>query len=616
MKQHKWTKLLKKHWKVLASAGALGLVLWTAFALGQMSGFKASPERQLAGDMSLTQVHAQIAREAKPGQLFIGEKDTIYQQANGVAWRISDFAEHVNKAELNFYKEKGVQLSGAVSMAVKPGELGRNQVYMKTVTELGGQVLMGLVYGLAAILLILFLRQTLSAGGPFAKRFRQVRRAEDSVTRFADVAGHAGPKLEVGEIVDYLKSPERFQATGAKVPRGILLYGPPGNGKTLLAKAIAGEAEAGFLEQNASSFVQLYVGAGAMAVRDLFREARKQAPCVIFIDEIDAVGGARNGGSGTHDERLQTLNALLAEMDGFGDNAGLVVVAATNQPDQLDEALVRPGRFDRKVFVPLPGRGDRLEILQTYIKRIPKVCVDMDRLAVLSQGFSGAELANWVNEAAIEAARADTNVVTDSHFAKARDRILMGPLNHGQLMTDQDRRTVAYHEAGHAIMRVLVQDGTVEKVSILPRGMAMGVTVMGREEERVFHTRQHLAKELRVLMGGRAAEEIFCDAVSSGASNDMERASRLAQRAICELGFGSFGPYVPKHDSLLLEGEREAAEWVNEAYERAHEQLSRHSEAMHRLAQRLLECDEVDGDEVLALMQESGEDAVEQLAAG
>lgn len=501
---------------------------------------------------------------------------------------INGFYANVNASSLALYKEH--HIDNHIALAVAPAGYISQAFEKPAGSESWSHYLLNGFYiaiDAAVVLFLLFQFKGLR------KRYNVV---EHPKTTFSDVAGLIGPKQEVREIVDYLKQPTGFDATGARGPKGILLYGPPGNGKTLLAKAVAGEAGIKFIEQNASSFVQLFAGAGAMSVRALFREARNNAPCVIFIDEIDAVGASRFGGDRSHEERLQTLNALLAEMDGMTDNEGLVVMAATNQPDALDPALLRPGRFDRKVMIPLPGREDRRQILTQYLAKI-KVdpTVNIDTLVRQSANFSGADLANWCNEAAIDASRAKATTVTWDHFKASRDRILIGPRNHGISMSEKERATTAWHEAGHAIVR-LATGGRVDKVSILPRGQALGVTISLPDDDSVFRTKEHMDTELQVLMGGRAAEELFCGEITTGASNDMSRASDIARTGILQYGFGSLGPYVPQSTRLIEEQERLAADWVKNSYDKAKDLLMSRKADVEALKDRLIAEEEVSFD--------------------
>jgi cell division protease FtsH len=406
---------------------------------------------------------------------------------------------------------------------------------------------------------IYFMRQMQGgAGGRGAMSFGKSRArmlGEDQVSvTFADVAGVEEAKEEVVEIVDFLKDPARFQRLGGKIPRGVLMVGSPGTGKTLLARAIAGEAKVPFFTISGSDFVEMFVGVGASRVRDMFEQAKKHAPCIIFIDEIDAVGRHRGAGlGGGHDEREQTLNQLLVEMDGFEGNEGIIVIAATNRPDVLDPALLRPGRFDRQVVVPLPDVRGREQILRVHMRKVP--LGDDVRPSIIargSPGFSGADLANLVNEAALFAARAGRRTVTMEEFEKAKDKIMMGSERRSMVMSDDERRLTAYHEAGHAIVGLSVPDhDPVYKVSIIPRGRALGITMFLPEEDRYSHSKRRLKSQIASLFGGRIAEELVfgADAVTTGASNDIERATDIARNMVTRWGLSDrLGPLAYSED--------------------------------------------------------------------
>lgn len=539
------------------------------------------------------------AADGGGGRLIITSPNSArFLDRSGGAWEIPGFGDKISQEQLRSLRQARVLIDGDVDISLQPVKTSPQDLILATAMDLVFKV--GIIAFYAFVIWLL-----LSQLNRRGKRYHKIGSDNRPDTRIADVAGHEGPKQEVLEFVDYLKAPERFERAGARPPRGILLYGPPGTGKTLLAKAIAGEAAASFLEQPASSFVQIYAGEGARSVRRLFEEARKHRPCVIFIDEIDAIGGNREA-MGSHDERVQCLNALLSEMDGFADNTGIVVIAATNRMETLDDALIRSGRFDRKVHVPLPSRSDREAILAVHARRLPHVTADLGYWAAQTSGFSGADLAGLVNEAAIEAARRISKdyrdglaqegyvEVGDREFAAARERVLLGARNHGHRLSEQERRYVAYHELGHALMRLMGQEA-VEKVSILPRGRALGVTLTAPSDESVLHTPNVLRRELRFLMGGRAAEEVCEGTLTSGASDDMERASAMAREGLMRYGWGSSGPYVPKDESKRRDIENEAEEWVKQAYADAVQAMETHREALDRAAQLLMEQDEIDG---------------------
>ena len=405
---------------------------------------------------------------------------------------------------------------------------------------------------------IFFMRQMQGGGGKGAMSFGKSRArllTEDQVkTTFADVAGCDEAKEDVSELVDYLRDPGKFQKLGGRIPKGVLMVGPPGTGKTLLARAIAGEAKVPFFTISGSDFVEMFVGVGASRVRDMFEQAKKAAPCIVFIDEIDAVGRQRGAGlGGGHDEREQTLNQMLVEMDGFDGNEGVIVIAATNRPDVLDPALLRPGRFDRQVVVGLPDVRGREQIIKVHMRKVPiGDDVEASVIARGTPGFSGAELANLVNEAALFAARSNKRVVSMDEFEKAKDKIMMGAERRSMVMTESEKEMTAYHEAGHAIVGRLVPDhDPVYKVSIIPRGRALGVTMYLPEQDRWSHSKQHLESMISSLFGGRIAEELIygSDKVTTGASNDIERATSIARKMVTQWGLSEkMGPLLYADD--------------------------------------------------------------------
>ncbi|MFI0737409.1 ATP-dependent zinc metalloprotease FtsH [Streptomyces sp. NPDC021100] len=454
--------------------------------------------------------------------------------------------------------------------------------------------------------------------------------AERPTTGFADVAGYEGVKQEIGEVVDFLRSPERYARAGAKGPRGVIMVGPPGTGKTLLARAVAGEADVPFLSVTGSAFVEMFVGVGASRVRDLFEEARKRAPSIIFIDEIDAVGGRRGGGTrlGGNDEREQTLNQLLAEMDGFDQSSGIVVVAATNRPDALDPALLRPGRFDRQVTVPLPNQAERAAILAVHARgKTLDPGVDLATVARATPGFSGADLANLVNEAAINAVRADRAVLTAHDLDTARDRVLLGRRETSNALLPEERRSVAVHESGHALVAALCEHADpVAKVTILPAGVSLGVTEQLPEAERHLYSEGYLTDLLAVRLGGRAAELVVFGEGSTGAANDLAGATLIATRMVREFGLSSvLGPvgYAAPGQQLLGETaeelqrrpyseqtqrivDQEVARLLGQAEERALGLLREHRTALDRLADLLVAKETVDGAVVLDVLRREG----------
>lgn len=564
---------------------------WIVLGVGKMAGENRALIKysKPIGEYTIPEIKKIVSQNPKGEyKIFIQEQSGKFISDNSI-YTIKNFKNDINNSDLKFFEDNNVKIDGDIAIDLIESNPIKNQ---DIITDILMKILITSFYAFMAYFIYI---QVKGAGmGGFGKRFNIYKKNEYKVT-FSDVAGHIGPKKEVTEAIDYLKHPEKYQKTGAKPIKGILLFGPPGNGKTLIAKSIAGEADANFIEQNAASFVQLYVGAGAMAVRNLFAEARKQIPCVIFIDEIDAVGGKR-GGPNSHDEKSQTVNALLSELDGFADNNGIVVIAATNRLDELDEALIRPGRFDRKVMVPMPGRNDRFEILKVHSKKIPNLKADIALIADKTQGFSGADLANLINEAAIEAARDDKDYVDESHIIKARDRILMGTRNYGYTIKENERKIISYHEAGHAILGILLDWGVLEKITILPHGMALGATIHSKEDEQMLLTKHEMEIEMLILMGGRAAEEVFCGAVSTGASNDMQRASKIARDAIFRYGFDVYGPYIPETEAMYKDIELAAAEWLKNIYIKAKEILMQVEPEANQIVTLLLENDEIYGE--------------------
>ncbi|MDK2743069.1 MAG: ATP-dependent zinc metalloprotease FtsH [Nitrospira sp. BO4] len=444
---------------------------------------------------------------------------------------------------------------------------------------------------------------------------------------FSDVAGIDEAKEEVQETVEFLKDPRRFQKLGGRIPKGVLVVGPPGTGKTLLAKAIAGEAGVPFFSISGSDFVEMFVGVGASRVRDMFEQAKKHAPCIIFIDEIDAVGRSRGAGlGGGNDEREQTLNQLLVEMDGFDTTEGVILVAATNRPDVLDPALLRPGRFDRQVVVNQPDLRGRAQILNVHTKKVPVAAdVELEKIARGTPGFSGADLENLVNEAALWAARQNKNEVGAADFEMAKDKIMMGAERKSMILTDEGKRVTAYHEAGHALMaKLLPGTDPVHKVSIIPRGRALGVTMQLPTDDRHNYSKEFLHDRLAILMGGRVAEELVFKHVTTGAGNDLERATELARKMVCEWGmseklgpltFGqkeesmflgrSFGGRRDVSSEMGLEIDLEIKRLVTESYERAKQVLTEQMVSLKALAAALLEKESLDGPEIDRIILQS-----------
>jgi cell division protease FtsH len=481
-----------------------------------------------------------------------------------------------------------------------------------------------------------FLMRQMQMGGnkalSFGKSRARLLTEERKKVMFSDVAGIDEAKDEVLEIIEFLKDPRKFQKLGGRIPKGVLIVGPPGTGKTLLAKAIAGEASVPFFSISGSDFVEMFVGVGASRVRDLFEQGKKHAPCIIFIDEIDAVGRLRGAGlGGGHDEREQTLNQLLVEMDGFDTTEGVILVAATNRPDVLDPALLRPGRFDRQVVVNRPDLRGRAEILKVHTKKVPIATnVELEKIARGTPGFSGADLENLVNEAALWAARLNKKEVEVVDFEMAKDKVLMGAERKSLILSDEEKRTTAYHEAGHALIAKLIP-GTdpVHKVTIIPRGRALGVTMQLPVDDRHGYSKVYLLNQLAILMGGRVAEELVLKEMTTGAGNDLERATDLARKMVCEWGmsekmgpltFGKqneqvflgreLGSQRDFSESIAMEIDQEVKRLVTENYERAKRLLTENMASLKRLAEALLEKEVLDGSDIDNILMQSTSQAV------
>jgi cell division protease FtsH len=475
---------------------------------------------------------------------------------------------------------------------------------------------------LLAALWFFMIRQMQTGGNKalsFGKSRARLLSMQQKKVTFKDVAGVDEAKEELREIIEFLREAQKFQKLGGRIPKGVLLVGPPGTGKTLLARAVAGEANVPFFSISGSDFVEMFVGVGASRVRDLFEQGKKNAPCIIFIDEIDAVGRHRGAGlGGGHDEREQTLNQLLVEMDGFESNEGVILMAATNRPDVLDPALLRPGRFDRRVVVNRPDVRGREEILRVHTRKIPLAeDVELNVLARGTPGFSGADLANMVNEAALSAARQNRKAVLQYDFEVAKDKVLMGVERKSMILSDEEKKVTAFHEAGHALLAVkLPHADPVHKVTIIPRGMALGVTMQLPIDDKHNYTKEYLETEIAILMGGRLAEELFLNQMSTGAGNDIERATELARKMVCEWGMSTLGPltFGKKEEQIFLGREiaqhrdysedtaikidMEVRRLVDEGYAKAKILLSDSREVLTRIAMALLEREVLDANEI------------------
>ena len=511
--------------------------------------------------------------------------------------------------------------------------LNENGVIVKVKDDEQGSLIYVLLTSWFPIILFvgfwIFLMRQMQSGGnkalSFGKSRARLSSSQQKKVTFEDVAGVEEAKEELAEIVEFLREPQKFQKLGGHIPKGVLLMGPPGTGKTLLARAIAGEASVPFFSISGSDFVEMFVGVGASRVRDLFEQGKKNAPCIVFIDEIDAVGRHRGAGlGGGHDEREQTLNQLLVEMDGFESNEGVILLSATNRPDVLDPALLRPGRFDRQVVVTLPDIRGREGILKVHCRRIPLgEDVDLSILARGTPGFSGAQLANMVNEAALNAARYNRKSVSMDEFEEAKDKVLMGKERKSMIMSDEEKRNTAFHEAGHALVAyVLPHADPLHKVTIIPRGRALGVTMQLPEEDRYNFTKEYMESSITILMAGRLAEELFLGSCTTGAANDLERATEQARKMVCEWGMSEeMGPLTfgkqeeqiflgreisQRHDyseNTAMQIDTEVKKIVLHSYQQAKDILQEHTEALTRLAETLLEYETLDFDDIEAVIK-------------
>jgi cell division protease FtsH len=564
----------------------------------------------------------------------------------------SQFIQQVNKGEIasvniegsvvNGFQLKGLRndKSSFTTNAPTPLENGlinnllAKNIRVNVIPEEKPSILTNLLYSMLPMLLLIgvffyFMRSMQGGGGKggafsFGKSRARLLDKEANKVTFADVAGCDEAKEEVQEVVDYLRAPQRYQTLGGRMPRGILMCGSPGTGKTLLAKAIAGEAQVPFFSISGSDFVEMFVGVGASRVRDMFEQAKKNAPCIIFIDEIDAVGRQRGAGlGGGNDEREQTLNQLLVEMDGFDSNTTVIVIAATNRPDVLDPALMRPGRFDRQVVVPLPDIRGREQILKVHATKVPlDKSVDLPVLARGTPGFSGADLANLVNEAALFAGRRNKTKVDMSDFEDAKDKIYMGPERRSMVMHEDEKKATAYHESGHAVVAETLEfTDPVHKVTIMPRGRALGLTWQLPERDRISMYEDQMLNKISILFGGRIAEQLFIGRVSTGASNDFERATQLARDMVTRYGMSAkMGPMVYGEnenevflgrsvtqsknisEKTMQEVDAEVRRILDEQYAVAYKILDENRDKMHAMAKALIEWETIDRDQVLEIM--------------
>jgi cell division protease FtsH len=588
------------------SSTARQIIFWLFIVIGALLLYRVfgGTQSNAAKELSYDQIVAKVkAGEIQDMNIKQSQVDTTGK--NGEKWYTT--IDNTNDETKNFLMNLGAE----------------NKVSVKQEATGSGFLLTALITWAPFLLLIGFwifmLRQMQSGGNKalsFGKSRAKLLNNQQKRVTFKDVAGVEEAKEELQEIIEFLKEPQKFQKLGGRIPKGVLMMGPPGTGKTLLARAIAGEANVPFFSISGSDFVEMFVGVGASRVRDLFEQGKKNAPCIIFIDEIDAVGRHRGAGlGGGHDEREQTLNQLLVEMDGFESNDGVILIASTNRPDVLDPALLRPGRFDRRVVVSRPDVRGREGILKVHTRKIPLgEDVDISVIARGTPGFTGADLANLVNEAALNAARYNKKIVMMMDFELAKDKVLMGAERKSMVISNEEKRVTAYHEAGHTLVGLKVPNADpVHKVTIIPRGMALGVTQQLPEGDRHNYTKDYLLGQIAILMGGRIAEDKFLGSITTGASNDIERATELARAMVCEYGMSELGPltFGKKEEQIFLGREiaqhrdfsedtaikidQEVKKIVSDQYDRAQQIIEENRDVMVRLSEALLERETLDG---------------------
>ncbi|HEY6189625.1 MAG TPA: ATP-dependent zinc metalloprotease FtsH [Pyrinomonadaceae bacterium] len=593
------------------SSTARQIIFWLFIVVGALLLYKflVNPQGKTATEIGITQLQQKIDN-GEIEKMTIKQSEVIAVGTDKKDYRTSLMNDDFKSKLMTKASEK------------KPNS---DEAKVKEVEEEGGgSLIWPVLLSWAPILFIIgiwifMLRQMQSGGNKalsFGKSRAKLLNNQQKRVTFKDVAGVEEAKEELQEIIEFLKEPQKFQKLGGRIPKGVLMMGPPGTGKTLLARAIAGEANVPFFSISGSDFVEMFVGVGASRVRDLFEQGKKNAPCIIFIDEIDAVGRHRGAGlGGGHDEREQTLNQLLVEMDGFESNDGVILIASTNRPDVLDPALLRPGRFDRRVVVSRPDVRGREGILKVHTRKIPLgEDVDISVIARGTPGFTGADLANLVNEAALNAARYNKKLVSMPDFELAKDKVLMGAERKSMVISNEEKRITAYHEAGHTLVGLKVPNADpVHKVTIIPRGMALGVTQQLPEGDRHNYSKDYLVGQIAILMGGRIAEEIFLSNITTGASNDIERATELARAMVCEYGMSELGPltFGKKEEQIFLGREiaqhrdfsedtaikidQEVKKIISEQYARARQIIEENRDTMVRLSETLLERESLDG---------------------
>jgi cell division protease FtsH len=593
------------------SSTARQIVFWLLIIAGALLLYKlVNPRGNTSQAIDLTQLDAKIQSSALK-QLTVKQNETVAIDTNNQEYRIQLTNEPAKNDLLKAAREV---VNGKPRVTKVEEESGSSYIWPMLITWAP------LLFIIA--IWIFMLRQMQSGGNKalsFGKSRAKLLNNQQKRVTFKDVAGVEEAKEELQEIIEFLKEPQKFQKLGGRIPKGVLMMGPPGTGKTLLARAIAGEANVPFFSISGSDFVEMFVGVGASRVRDLFEQGKKNAPCIIFIDEIDAVGRHRGAGlGGGHDEREQTLNQLLVEMDGFESNDGVILIASTNRPDVLDPALLRPGRFDRRVVVSRPDVRGREGILKVHTRKIPLgEDVDISVLARGTPGFTGADLANLVNEAALNAARYNKKLVAMGDFELAKDKVLMGAERKSMVISNEEKRVTAYHEAGHTLVGLKVPNADpVHKVTIIPRGMALGVTQQLPEGDRHNYSQEYLLGQIAILMGGRIAEDTFLGSITTGASNDIERATELARAMVCEYGMSEMGPltFGKKEEQIFLGREiaqhrdfsedtaikidQQVKKIVTAQFERAKTIIEENRDTMVRLAECLLERESLDAVEI------------------
>ncbi|HLA12894.1 MAG TPA: ATP-dependent zinc metalloprotease FtsH [Pyrinomonadaceae bacterium] len=594
------------------SSTARQIIFWLLIVAGALLIYRlVNPTGKHSQNIDLATLYAKMdAFDVK--QLTIKQNETIAFDKNGQEFRV----QLTNEQAKNELMKKGLEQVNGQRRVDKVEDESGSSSYLWPMLITWAPLLF--IIGIW----VFMLRQMQSGGNKalsFGKSRAKLLNNQQKRVTFKDVAGVEEAKEELQEIIEFLKEPQKFQKLGGRIPKGVLMMGPPGTGKTLLARAIAGEANVPFFSISGSDFVEMFVGVGASRVRDLFEQGKKNAPCIIFIDEIDAVGRHRGAGlGGGHDEREQTLNQLLVEMDGFESNDGVILIASTNRPDVLDPALLRPGRFDRRVVVSRPDVRGREGILKVHTRKIPLgEDVDISVIARGTPGFTGADLANLVNEAALNAARYNKKLVAMTDFELAKDKVLMGAERKSMVISNEEKRVTAYHEAGHTLVGLKVPNADpVHKVTIIPRGMALGVTQQLPEGDRHNYSEEYLLGQIAILMGGRIAEDIFLGSITTGASNDIERATELSRAMVCEYGMSEMGPltFGKKEEQIFLGREiaqhrdfsEETAIKIDEQvkkiitaqYERAKRIIEENRDVMIRLAECLLERESLDGVEI------------------